>query len=317
MAHEIVLGDTTYISSKRAAEITGYAQDYIGQLARAGKIIARRIGGLWYVLEESLNNYKAVAELYVATPPRMDDSYASASKVADTLISFDGKEYVSASEAARQTAYHQDYIGQLARTGRILSKQVGARWFVELKGLRAHKAEKDALLAAVQRESVGLVRPAKSGPDADNYKVHFTYTADERELLPSLLRKDASGSNIQQDAAELEHVIPIRIVRVPQNPATSSYSARSATRSVRLRVRKPLYYGSLSAVLVTVVIVIAFHINILNAVPIFANTNKSGVLKNTALAGIIMNVAADFADLAHELLGNKVIYNRGSYKPDF
>jgi len=51
---ELVLSDKKYISSKRAAEISGYAKDYIGQLARSGKIEATRFGRAWYVLESSL-----------------------------------------------------------------------------------------------------------------------------------------------------------------------------------------------------------------------------------------------------------------------
>ena len=69
MAQEIDLGGTIYVSSKRAAEITGYTQDYIGQLARAGSITAQRVSGLWYVVEESLRNYKSKADEFKPTPP--------------------------------------------------------------------------------------------------------------------------------------------------------------------------------------------------------------------------------------------------------
>ena len=47
MDASLIIGDENLISSKRAAESSGYAQDYIGQLARKGLIEARRIGGLW------------------------------------------------------------------------------------------------------------------------------------------------------------------------------------------------------------------------------------------------------------------------------
>lgn len=43
-----------YISSKRAAKITGYAQDYVGQLARGEKIPATRVGRSWYVSERDI-----------------------------------------------------------------------------------------------------------------------------------------------------------------------------------------------------------------------------------------------------------------------
>lgn len=43
-----------YISSKRGAELTGYAKDYIGQLARAGKVPGTRFGRAWFVEEAAL-----------------------------------------------------------------------------------------------------------------------------------------------------------------------------------------------------------------------------------------------------------------------
>ena len=50
--------DKKYISAKEASLLTGYSQDYIGQLARANKIDSRRVNRIWYVSEESILNYK-------------------------------------------------------------------------------------------------------------------------------------------------------------------------------------------------------------------------------------------------------------------
>lgn len=54
---EITLGGKNYISSKRAAEITGYTKDYVGQLARNNKILATRFGRAWYVGEEAIKRH--------------------------------------------------------------------------------------------------------------------------------------------------------------------------------------------------------------------------------------------------------------------
>lgn len=51
---ELDLSGKKYISAKRAASLTGYAKDYVGQLARAGKIAATRFGRAWYVEEASI-----------------------------------------------------------------------------------------------------------------------------------------------------------------------------------------------------------------------------------------------------------------------
>lgn len=55
---ELVIGDKTYISSKRAAAITGYAKDYIGQLCREGRVEAKLVGRSWYVFEPSLKKHR-------------------------------------------------------------------------------------------------------------------------------------------------------------------------------------------------------------------------------------------------------------------
>jgi hypothetical protein len=55
---EITIGDKIYISSKRAAKITGYAKDYVGQLCREGRVEAKLVGRNWYVLESSIREHR-------------------------------------------------------------------------------------------------------------------------------------------------------------------------------------------------------------------------------------------------------------------
>ncbi len=55
---ELTLDDKIYISSKRAAAITGYAKDYVGQLCREGRVEARLVGRSWYVLEDSIRSHR-------------------------------------------------------------------------------------------------------------------------------------------------------------------------------------------------------------------------------------------------------------------
>ncbi len=55
---EITIEDKKYISSKRAAKITGYAKDYVGQLCREGRVPARLVGRNWYVLETAIQDHR-------------------------------------------------------------------------------------------------------------------------------------------------------------------------------------------------------------------------------------------------------------------
>ena len=55
---EILIDDKKYVSSKRAAKMTGYAKDYIGQLCREGRVPARLVGRSWYVLETAIQDHR-------------------------------------------------------------------------------------------------------------------------------------------------------------------------------------------------------------------------------------------------------------------
>lgn len=75
---EILIEEKKYISSKRAAKITGYAKDYIGQLCREGRVPARLIGRGWYVLETAIKDHRFgnhVAEQNEDTKPTEAESH--------------------------------------------------------------------------------------------------------------------------------------------------------------------------------------------------------------------------------------------------
>src|SRR5258706_16255631 len=55
---ELLIEDKKYVSSKRAAKMTGYAKDYIGQLCREGRVPARLVGRSWYVLESAIADHR-------------------------------------------------------------------------------------------------------------------------------------------------------------------------------------------------------------------------------------------------------------------
>ena len=62
--------DKKYISAKEASLLTGYSQDYIGQLARGNKIDSKRVNRIWYVSEESILNYKNFSnKLWLVSEP--------------------------------------------------------------------------------------------------------------------------------------------------------------------------------------------------------------------------------------------------------
>lgn len=65
----VLIEGKEYISSDRAAKLVGYTKDYVGQLARAGKIEAKRIGRSWYISQDSINKHKLSVH-YTLTKPK-------------------------------------------------------------------------------------------------------------------------------------------------------------------------------------------------------------------------------------------------------
>lgn len=155
MSKELELDGKSYITSKRAAEITGYAQDYIGQLARGGEIDARKIDGSWYVVLESLSAYGTEAEAKPKVVPEPQQREAAN----DTIVSFDGKEFISSKRGAELSGYSQDYVVQLARGGKILSRQVGSKWYVAKNGnARRHRRAKNQKKARSERGNDTIIK---------------------------------------------------------------------------------------------------------------------------------------------------------------
>lgn len=75
---ELTIGDKIYISSKRAAEITGYAKDYVGQLCREGRVEATLVGRSWYVLESSIKEHRFGSEGNISSEKETDTKSSTA-----------------------------------------------------------------------------------------------------------------------------------------------------------------------------------------------------------------------------------------------
>lgn len=314
MADELIIDSEQFVSSKRASEISGYEQDYIGQLSRGGQIKARRVGGLWYVSVDSLTKYKEKAEEYKPEPPVQKDSKSDP----DALLSFDGKGYISASRASKLTGYSPDYIGQMARAGTVLSRQVGNRWFVEKADLIRHKESKDALLGAVQAESVGINRPnwkekennlsyAGAGPFLD-------YTSDNGALMPVLSNK-VSGAGASDEVDRINS-IPIHVhtskTDVPDKRPRRSENAilLPAVQPIRIP-EKTMYSLALPAIALTIVVVLSLGFVSLKSSSVYTNNdyrNQGGSRVLTASAASAW--VGKIADILEALLTKELVYIR-------
>lgn len=312
MADEILVEGQQYISSKRASESTGYSQDYIGQLARKGLIDSKRIGGLWYISNSSLATYKERAESsknksVFSTAP------STPAQPIEAVVSFDGKDYISAGRAAELTGYHQDYVGQLARGGKVLSRQIGNRWYVERQGILSHKKEKDSLLAAVQAEAVGLLRAHESLSGRsekiarkalyEQSEPQFTYVSENSDLMPVF------KPSLEKESDSEEHKVPIRVLQ-----ESSRAEIRGTRNGYISKDSSPWKTGISWAVgsVATIVIVLAIgYVSVANSArytQIEAVTSQSA----SALMADATEIFSVILDRLEEMLAPEIIYDRFS-----
>lgn len=317
-----VVHEEEYIPSKRAAELSGYTQDYIGQLARAGAIDAQRIGGLWHVRLESILAHKEKADAYIPVPPGRPD-VANNTHV-DNVISLDGKTYISSARAAAVTGYNQDYVTQLAREGKVVSRQIGNRWYVAQDGVIAHKREKDALLAAVQAKSVGIRDQFTPQKIQENtlqdtkeleHEPFYTYTSDTRPLIPALPEYPIQKT----DQIPTRSPIPIHVHTNTADADVATYAKprpyhhfepiRHTSRQPTTRMLGPVAVTTLVALTIVAVIGVGLGRFSFGGVLTQA-TGASTVLQKESLVANASEVLDQLGSLLERLFGKPQVYVR-------
>jgi hypothetical protein len=238
---EIELDGKTYVSSKRAAQLSQYAQDYIGQLCRAGSADCRRVSGLWYVTLQSLESHKEMsAEVKSQAFSHTTSGYTQKS---DTMLSFSGEDYVSSKHGAEITGYNPDYITQLARAGAIQARQVGSRWYVSRKELLANKDKNDALLAEVQAKSVGINRTSENTDSYIKSREHTTTTPIEESdlpLMPAFTNRKDSDDDIEEIDSPYGLATPITIKKNALEGQNEPSEAFLMSQPTEYKYQKPV-----------------------------------------------------------------------------
>ncbi len=187
-------GKSKYVTSSRAAQLSGYSQDYVGQLCRGESIECKRVSGEWRINLETLLAYKQRFNPETiesrTTRPETELDLDTNDNHQDTIT--EGEDtYISSSIAAKKTGYSQDYIGQLARSGAVPAKKVGRKWFIEQDALQEHKRHNDGLLAAVQADSVGINTSVQSIVRSIPI---VRYKRDDGSLVPGAITGDYSNT---------------------------------------------------------------------------------------------------------------------------
>ena len=201
---EILIEEKRYISSKRAAKMTGYAKDYIGQLCREGRVPARLVGRSWYVLESAIEDHR-FGDQNTSPTSRSKESADDTSMLSLT------------SQFPRYEASNEEvipFINHLRNTEAEVAQHLQDSW----RAWFDHVGKPNISEKIVDTETVAPAArteyPADSGENPEtkkdngkdvNVPIHAIYTSPPRELLPkrhfeakpqeAYLREDGRGTS--------------------------------------------------------------------------------------------------------------------------
>lgn len=125
-------------------------------------------------------------------------------------IEFEGKSYISSKQAASETGYAKDYVGQLCRAGKVDARLIGRSWYVTLESLLTHRNEVEGAQDETQNirgddeyeVPVKVMQPTGESDDDDKRK------ADEEHSLPmQTMRKISVVSETSIESNEENNVV--------------------------------------------------------------------------------------------------------------
>ncbi len=148
------------------------------------------------------------------------------------VIEISGFRFIKAADAARRVGYTADYVGQLARAGKIEAQQIGRSWYVKEDDILAHKKgnlrsnkqkAQEAFHKEVEKESPhaiynSMYTPGEYVPEYRKRLLNasIAYERDERPLTLSLKREpermisEAEHSTVETNPEDnLVHTIRI------------------------------------------------------------------------------------------------------------
>ncbi len=97
---------------------------------------------------------------------------------------FDGRNYISAADAAQEAGCTRDYISLLCRQGKVRARRLGRNWYVDSAGFRSFLVSKEYRMSKHRKELSGVrTREYKNGG----------ISGDRREGIHESLKRALAG----------------------------------------------------------------------------------------------------------------------------
>lgn len=244
---ELTIDGKTYVSSKRAAQISGYAKDYVGQLCREGRIEARTVGRSWYVLLSALESHRLkdstpepeekkeielAAEVLIEKEAAVDTTWKQPTYSPERLASMpsfsDRPSQVNKLYAPSARDMHAETKEQEALVTQM--QDAWREWFDQKSVAMAAEAPRDDGEMPAEEEIPETVPPEAAPSEEEEVPVRVarSYEGDSEEVVEGDLLEDAE-----------EEAAPIAVRRIPER--REERPARQ--QGMQYEAAKPSPYG--------------------------------------------------------------------------
>jgi hypothetical protein len=204
---EILIEEKKYVSSKRAAKMTGYAKDYIGQLCREGRVPARLVGRSWYVLESAIQDHRfgneEVAKEPLESSPKLTSVYTRYEASSDELLPTVSRVELE-EEPTASVESHEDVAKHLQDSWNA--------WFDHVEhsmgAVTKETVEDQVEIAPEVAEEVPMEAEEVSIP------IQTIYKLPPQELLPTRRIEAEEPIEHEEEVAVVEKRYPVATIRV-------------------------------------------------------------------------------------------------------
>lgn len=152
-------------------------------------------------------------------------------------VTIDNIQYQKASSVARDFGYTTDYIGQLARKGKIGAQLVGRSWFVDPSSLKAHKKtrHRSTLLKTKEALKKTDTKPNSSSAKAPKIKKFGENFYTRTDLADAIIRYEHDASSLVPTLSpeEKRGRIPVELADATKISVTKQTSATSLTATAK------------------------------------------------------------------------------------
>lgn len=129
---------------------------------------------------------------------------------------------ISLSRAAQLTGYHQDYLGQLCRLGKLPAQKVGRNWFTFPDALRKLSASEVSLVDIGVDANVGANTDEESSDDLIAKELHHESVVNSFEYSEPQVSQNITVSQVEGLPIAIRTVaVPARRVNTVQNVLTT------------------------------------------------------------------------------------------------